>query len=64
MLGAFFIATEPVSAASTLRGRFIYGAGNPLHRSAGAHGDDAENDQRAEPIAFNVGHRFSAGCSG
>lgn len=27
MLGAFFIATEPVSAAGTVRGRFIYGAG-------------------------------------
>jgi electron transport complex protein RnfD len=27
MLGAFFIATEPVSAAGTLRGRLIYGAG-------------------------------------
>jgi electron transport complex protein RnfD len=27
MLGAFFIATEPVSAAATLRGRLIYGAG-------------------------------------
>ncbi len=27
MLGAFFIATEPVSAASTLRGRLIYGGG-------------------------------------
>ena len=27
MLGAFFIATEPVSAAGTVRGRLIYGAG-------------------------------------
>ena len=27
MLGAFFIATEPVSAAGTIRGRLIYGAG-------------------------------------
>ena len=27
MLGAFFIATEPVSAAGTDRGRLIYGAG-------------------------------------
>lgn len=27
MLGAFFIATEPVSAAATLRGRLIYGGG-------------------------------------
>jgi electron transport complex protein RnfD len=27
MLGAFFIATEPVSAAQTFIGRFIYGAG-------------------------------------
>jgi electron transport complex protein RnfD len=27
MLGAFFIATEPVSAAQTFVGRFIYGAG-------------------------------------
>jgi electron transport complex protein RnfD len=27
MLGAFFIATDPVSAATTVRGRFIYGAG-------------------------------------
>jgi electron transport complex protein RnfD len=27
MLGAFFIATEPVSAAGTERGRLIYGAG-------------------------------------
>jgi electron transport complex protein RnfD len=27
MLGAFFIATDPVSAAATVRGRFIYGAG-------------------------------------
>jgi len=27
MLGAFFIATDPVSAAATIRGRFIYGAG-------------------------------------
>jgi electron transport complex protein RnfD len=27
MLGAFFIATEPVTGASTFVGRFIYGAG-------------------------------------
>jgi electron transport complex protein RnfD len=27
MLGAFFIATDPVSAAATVRGRLIYGAG-------------------------------------
>ncbi len=27
MLGAFFIATDPVSAATTLKGRLIYGAG-------------------------------------
>ncbi|MDF1762773.1 MAG: electron transport complex subunit RsxD [Oleibacter sp.] len=27
MLGAFFIATDPVSAATTLRGKLIYGAG-------------------------------------
>lgn len=27
LLGAFFIATDPVSAAATLRGRLIYGAG-------------------------------------
>jgi electron transport complex protein RnfD len=27
LLGAFFIATDPVSAASTARGRLIYGAG-------------------------------------
>jgi electron transport complex protein RnfD len=27
MLGAFFIATDPVSAASSDRGRLIYGAG-------------------------------------
>jgi electron transport complex protein RnfD len=27
MLGAFFIATDPVSAATTPRGRLIYGAG-------------------------------------
>jgi electron transport complex protein RnfD len=27
MLGAFFIATDPVSAATTVRGRLIYGAG-------------------------------------
>jgi electron transport complex protein RnfD len=27
MLGAFFIATDPVSAATTNRGRLIYGAG-------------------------------------
>ncbi len=27
MLGAFFIATDPVSAAATARGRLIYGAG-------------------------------------
>ncbi len=27
MLGAFFIATDPVSAATTVRGRIIYGAG-------------------------------------
>src|SRR5262245_26857610 len=27
MLGAFFIATDPVSAATTERGRLIYGAG-------------------------------------
>jgi len=27
MLGAFFIATDPVSAATTDRGRLIYGAG-------------------------------------
>jgi len=26
MLGAFFIATDPVTAATTLKGRFIYGA--------------------------------------
>ena len=26
MLGAFFIATDPVSAATTNRGRLIYGA--------------------------------------
>ena len=25
MLGAFFIATDPVTAATTLKGRFIYG---------------------------------------
>jgi electron transport complex protein RnfD len=27
MLGAFFIATDPVSAAATDRGRLIFGAG-------------------------------------
>ena len=27
MLGAFFIATDPVSAATSDRGRLIYGAG-------------------------------------
>ncbi|HEY5666929.1 MAG TPA: RnfABCDGE type electron transport complex subunit D, partial [Gammaproteobacteria bacterium] len=27
LLGAFFIATDPVSAAATVRGRLIYGAG-------------------------------------
>jgi electron transport complex protein RnfD len=27
MLGAFFIATDPVSAATTVRGRLLYGAG-------------------------------------
>jgi electron transport complex protein RnfD len=27
MLGAFFIATDPVSAATSNRGRLIYGAG-------------------------------------
>jgi len=27
LLGAFFIATDPVSAAATARGRLIYGAG-------------------------------------
>lgn len=27
MLGAFFIATDPVTAATTLRGRLLYGAG-------------------------------------
>lgn len=27
MLGAFFVATDPVSAAATVRGRLIYGAG-------------------------------------
>jgi electron transport complex protein RnfD len=27
MLGAFFIATDPVSAATTPRGRLLYGAG-------------------------------------
>jgi electron transport complex protein RnfD len=27
MLGAFFIATDPVSAAASVRGRFIYGLG-------------------------------------
>ena len=27
MLGAFFIATDPVSAAASPRGRLIYGAG-------------------------------------
>lgn len=27
MLGAFFIATDPVTAATTLKGRLIYGAG-------------------------------------
>jgi electron transport complex protein RnfD len=27
MLGAFFIATDPVSAATTMRGRLLYGAG-------------------------------------
>ena len=27
MLGAFFIATDPVSAATTARGKLIYGAG-------------------------------------
>ena len=27
MIGAFFIATDPVSAATTLKGRLIYGAG-------------------------------------
>jgi electron transport complex protein RnfD len=27
MLGAFFIATDPVSAATTPRGRLYYGAG-------------------------------------
>ena len=26
MLGAFFIATDPVTAATTLKGRFLYGA--------------------------------------
>jgi electron transport complex protein RnfD len=26
LLGAFFIATDPVSAAATVRGRLIYGA--------------------------------------
>jgi electron transport complex protein RnfD len=43
MLGAFFIATEPVSAASALRGRFIYGAGIGLFvyllRTWGAYPD-------------------------
>ena len=27
MLGAFFIATDPVTAANTPRGRWLYGAG-------------------------------------
>ncbi len=27
MLGAFFVATDPVSAATTVRGRLVYGAG-------------------------------------
>jgi electron transport complex protein RnfD len=27
LLGAFFIATDPVSAAATVNGRLIYGAG-------------------------------------
>jgi electron transport complex protein RnfD len=27
LLGAFFIATDPVSAAATVRGRLIYGVG-------------------------------------
>jgi len=27
ILGAFFIATDPVSAAATVRGRLVYGAG-------------------------------------
>ncbi|NNF66252.1 MAG: electron transport complex subunit RsxD, partial [Gammaproteobacteria bacterium] len=27
MLGAFFIATDPVSAATSIRGRLIYGLG-------------------------------------
>ena len=27
MLGAFFIATDPVTAANTPRGRWVYGAG-------------------------------------
>ena len=37
MLGAFFIATEPVSAAGTVRGRLIYGAGIGLFVYAAAH---------------------------
>ena len=27
MLGAFFIATDPVTASTTIRGRIIFGAG-------------------------------------
>ena len=27
MIGAFFIATDPVTAATTLKGRLIFGAG-------------------------------------
>jgi len=32
MLGAFFIATDPVTASTTPRGRLIYGAGIPATR--------------------------------
>jgi electron transport complex protein RnfD len=43
MLGAFFIATDPVSAATTPRGRWIYGAGIGLLvfviRAAGGYPD-------------------------
>jgi electron transport complex protein RnfD len=43
MLGAFFIATDPVSAATSPRGRLIYGAGigfvTWLIRSFGSYAD-------------------------
>jgi Na+-translocating ferredoxin:NAD+ oxidoreductase subunit D len=43
VLGAFFIATDPVTAASTPRGRLLYGAGigliTYLIRSFGGYPD-------------------------